>query len=145
MKSKSIRPFVSLQGVISAIEFYLYLSFRQVDKIIVRGDIRVNTATWIAIYLPLFMLLFVMLPQQYFVQKAIVLRRKRREGLVIMTNELIVKYLGKDCRISTGTYGINVAGRIIDIKDNWIEVETKRGNELVNAEYIQNIKIDAVK
>lgn len=58
-----------------------------------------------------------------------------------MTNELIVKYLNKKCLISTGSLGTNVEGTIISIKDNWIEVETKRANQLINLEFIQYIRI----
>ncbi len=59
-----------------------------------------------------------------------------------MTNEVIKKYINKNCKISTGSFGTNVAGKIIDVNENWIEVETKKGNELINAEFIQSIKID---
>ncbi|MGH4137555.1 DUF6897 domain-containing protein [Clostridium sp.] len=59
-----------------------------------------------------------------------------------MTNEVIKKYIGKKCRISTGSFGTNAIGTIIDVNENWIEVQTKKGNELINAEFIQSIKID---
>lgn len=59
-----------------------------------------------------------------------------------MTNELIKKYMGKKCRISTGSLGSTVIGKIIDVNENWIEIETKKGSELINAEFIQSIKID---
>lgn len=58
-----------------------------------------------------------------------------------MTNEVIKKYIGKNCKISTGSFGTNVIGKIIDVSENWIEVETKKGKELINAEFIQSIKI----
>ena len=29
----------------------------------------------------------------------------------------------------------------IDVYENWIEVETKKGKELINAEYVQSIRI----
>ncbi|MCM1989401.1 hypothetical protein KDK92_06585 [Oceanirhabdus seepicola] len=58
-----------------------------------------------------------------------------------MSNEIIKKYIGKNCIISTGTFGINVVGKIISVEENWIEVETKKGNELINAEFVQSIKI----
>jgi len=58
-----------------------------------------------------------------------------------MTNEVIKKYIGKNCKISSGSLGINVVGTIIDVNENWIEVETKKGQELINADYIQSIKI----
>ena len=62
-----------------------------------------------------------------------------------MTNELIKKYLGKKCQISTGTFGVNVVGKIVDINENWIEIETKKGNELINSEFVQNIKVKLTK
>ncbi len=100
-----------------------------------------NSATWIAIYMPLFILFIIILPQQQELQKSVLLRIRKRKGAVEMTNEVIKKYIGKDCRISTGSFGTNVIGKILDVNENWIEVETKKGNELVNAEYVQSIKI----
>jgi len=58
-----------------------------------------------------------------------------------MTNELIKKYIGKNCRISTGSFGTNSVGKIIEVNENWIEVETKKGVEIINAEFIQSIKV----
>lgn len=99
-----------------------------------------NTGSLLAIYLPLFILFFVILPQQRAVQKAVLLKIRKRKGVVRMTNELISKYIGKKCLISTGTFGTNVKGIIIAVSENWLEVETKKGNELINAEFIQSIK-----
>ncbi|MDD2371291.1 MAG: hypothetical protein PHQ32_04745 [Firmicutes bacterium] len=99
-----------------------------------------NPAIWIAIYMPIFIILFVILPQQYVMQKKIILKRKKKEGLEIMTNEMLKKYIGKNCKISGGSYGINIKGKIIDINENWIEVETNKGNNIINAEFVQSIK-----
>ena len=38
-------------------------------------------------------------------------------------------------------FGTNVVGQIIDINESWLEVQTKKGKELINAEYIQSIKV----
>lgn len=59
-----------------------------------------------------------------------------------MTNDVIKKYIGKDCKISTGSFGTNVTGKIINVNENWIEVETKKGVEIINAEFVQSIKIN---
>lgn len=101
-----------------------------------------SSSTWIAIYVPIFILIFVILPQERNIQKLIIKKIKNRKGLTIMTNEILKKYIGKDCKISTGALGTNVAGKIIDINENWIEVETKKGVEVINAEFIQSIKIN---
>lgn len=100
-----------------------------------------NTGSWVAIYMSLFIIFFIIVPQQRAVQKAVLLRIRKRKGVVEMSNELIKKYIGKNCHINSGSFGINVKGKIIDVNENWIEVETKKGKELINAEFIQSIKI----
>jgi hypothetical protein len=82
-----------------------------------------------------------MIPQQQLIYHAVVSKIRRKKGVIIMTNELIGKYIGKRCRVSTGSLGVNVTGMIIDVKENWIEIETKKGSEIVNLEFIQNIKV----
>jgi hypothetical protein len=52
----------------------------------------------------------------------------------------MIECTAMDCHISTGTFGVNVVGKIMNVNENWIEVETKKGNELINLEFIQRIK-----
>lgn len=91
--------------------------------------------------MPIFILIFIIVPQQREVQRYVVIKNSKKKRGNIMTNEVINKYIGKNCKISTGSYGTTVVGRIVNINENWIEVETKKGIELVNAEFIQSIKI----
>jgi len=79
-----------------------------------------SPAIYIAIYMPIFILFFVILPQERGMQKSIILKIKKRKGLMIMTNEVIKKYIGKNCRISTGSFGTNLIGQIISVNENWI-------------------------
>ena len=74
-----------------------------------------NTGSWVAIYMPLFIIFFIILPQQRAVQKAVLFKIRKRKGVVEMINELIKKYIGKNCLISTGSFGTNVKGKIIDV------------------------------
>lgn len=101
-----------------------------------------SPATWMAIYLPIFVLLFVIIPQQNQMQvqaaKMITKRRRRRT----LDHELIKKYIGRECKITTGSYGTTTKGKVLDVKENWIEIETKKGIELMNAEFVQNIKVE---
>lgn len=69
----------------------------------------------VAIYMPLFIIFFIILPQQRAVQKAVLFKLRKRKGVVEMINELIKKYIGKNCLISTGSFGTNVKGKIIDV------------------------------
>lgn len=57
-----------------------------------------------------------------------------------MTNELLTKCLGYECDIySNGLTG--VTGKITEVNENWVEVQTKKGIEVINLDFIQKIKI----
>ena len=58
-----------------------------------------------------------------------------------MTNELLQKCIGSNCVISTGSFGNALTGIVKNVNENWIEVETKKGNQLVNSDFITNVKI----
>ena len=105
----------------------------------IREGYPLNVSIWIAVYLPLLIMFMAMRQQADFFRLRIVRHRKRR-GMRQMTNELLQKYIGRSCKISTGSYGTTVKGRIVEVNENWVEVETLKGRELINAEFIQNIK-----
>lgn len=100
-----------------------------------------SPSTWIAIYMPLFIVFFVIIPKQREMQKAVLLKMKKRKGVITMTNDVIKKYIGMNCKISTGSFGTNIVGKIVDVNENWLEVETKKGKELINADFVQIIKV----
>ena len=95
-------------------------------------------AQWIAIYLPLFVLFFVILPAQR--RRQMIVRRKKK-GNQAMTNELLSTLVGRNARLSTGSLGTAVTGRIQSVHDNWIEVETRKDTVLLNAEYVVDIRL----
>ncbi len=98
-------------------------------------------AVWIAIYLPMFVVLFVIIPAQ---RKIINITRKNRKqkGGIKMSNELIKNCVGKVCNISTGSMGSSFNKvKILEVVDNWIKVESKGKEDLINVDFIQNIKI----
>ncbi len=98
-------------------------------------------STWTAIYMPLFVIFLIILSQQNEMKKSAILKNRKRKGLINMTNEVLKKYIGKNCKISTGSFGTTVKGKIIEVNENWIEVQTKNGSEVINADYIQSVKI----
>ena len=77
-----------------------------------------SSSTWVAIYVPIFMVLFVILPQQRSLQKSIIFKTKKRKELTTMTNEMIKTYVGKNCKISTGSFGATVKEKINREKEN---------------------------
>jgi hypothetical protein len=99
-----------------------------------------DSGIWIAIYLPIMMLIIASIQQMRF-HLIMILRKNRKRGMSNMNNDLLNKYIGKICKISTGSYGNSIKGRILEIHDNWMEIETSKGRELVNAEFVQNIRI----
>lgn len=56
-----------------------------------------------------------------------------------MSNELVEKYLGKTCLVSTGAFGSALKGEITVVKDNWIEITDKKGTKLLNLDYVTHI------
>jgi len=109
---------------------------------ITKEEVRlIYTSAWIAIYLPLFIIFLVIIPNQQQIQKLILMKIKKRKGVRTMTNEIIKKYIGINCKISTGSYGTNIEGTILEVNENWIEVQTRKGKELINADFVQNIRV----
>jgi hypothetical protein len=98
--------------------------------------------SWIAIYLPLLVAMMAAMQQDEY-RKILIIKRRKRRGIMNMTNELLNRHIGKRCKISSGSYGSTVTGRILEVKDNWIEVETGKGLQLVNAEFVQTVKVMA--
>lgn len=99
-----------------------------------------ESSTWIVIYMPIFILLFVIIPNQ---RRNIMLARllKKRRG-VVMTNELVKRLIGKRCTISTGSMGSTFKkAKILNVVDNWISVEINGREDLINVDYVQYIKV----
>lgn len=74
---------------------------------------------------------------------AIALHRKKKGRSKQNMNELILKYIGKKCIISTmsNSLGGSVTGTIKSVNDSWLEVEAQNGQtEIINSEYIIRIK-----
>ena len=105
------------------------------------GDDYLSPAIWIAIYQPIFVLFFVILPSQKRSVVRLMSKRKRR-GERKMDNELLKRYVGKVCNISMGAYGSSYnKARIGELVDNWMKVAMKGAENLINTEYIQAIRI----
>ena len=100
-----------------------------------------NPATYIAIYVPIFIIFFVMLPAQRNRLKYLQYLRKRK-GVNKMTNDLVKNCIGKICTISTGSFGtVYNKAEVIKVSDNWMEIKTKNRIDLVNIDFVQSIKI----
>ena len=100
-----------------------------------------NSGAFVAIYLPLFIVFFVIMPKNR-KNSFIVSKLKKRRGDKVMSNELIKSCIGKTCTISTGSFGTSYSKvEILEVEDNWIKVQNKNKIDLVNSDFITNIKI----
>lgn len=70
-------------------------------------------------------------------------RRKRKEDIDM--NELVQRFLGKNCVVYLGTTGGDLRGTIEAVEGNWVSVRTKESTEVVNLDYICRIKEKPVK
>lgn len=68
------------------------------------------------------------------------IRRRRRRKENIDMNELVQRFLGKNCIIYLGTTGGDLRGTIEAVEGNWVSVRTKESTEVVNLDYICRIK-----
>ncbi|MFA9398734.1 MAG: hypothetical protein ACERKV_10785 [Clostridiaceae bacterium] len=100
-----------------------------------------NPALWVSMWLPLFIVFLGVISAR---KRNIIIAKKlkREKGERKMSNELIKNYVGYLCTISQGSFGTAYQKvRIVEVVDNWIRVEKNGKVDLINIDYIQNIKI----
>ena len=85
----------------------------------------------------LWLIIFVTHQQKKNVRRVCRVRRRKRGKLPM--NELIQRFIGKQCQVYSEN-GNTVQGVVETVEGNWISVQTKTGEELVNLDYISRIK-----
>ncbi len=56
-------------------------------------------------------------------------------------NDIFSRYIGKDCIVYTSNSNLSaIECSITDVKDNWLCIKTKDGDEVLNFDYIVRIK-----
>ena len=104
-----------------------------------QGRCNVNPAYYVPI---LFLLLLVILNQQrerQIIQKQIVKKKKqRRKGNQAMI-ELAKEMVGKECLIYTFN-GVQLSGRIAEIRENAVLLDNGKEKEIVNLDYVVRIR-----
>lgn len=94
-------------------------------------------------FIPVFFILFVVLMTQKrnSLQLQLMRIRKRRKEYKEMDNSVLLRYVGKDCIIQANGYIAGLVGKVIEVSDNWITVEDKKGKlTTFNCDYISSIK-----
>ena len=95
-----------------------------------------NTGVWVA-----FFVLFLLLWQQRQQQNraaAKLIQRKKRGGNNSMST-MVEAYIGKDCIVYT-LNNSQLSGYIREVRDGWLRVETAKGSDVVNLDYIIRVR-----
>ncbi len=74
-------------------------------------------------------------------QLQIIKTRKRRKEHPKMDNSALLRYVGKDCVIQANGYIAGLVGKVVEVSENWITVEDKKGKlTTFNCDYISSIR-----
>lgn len=97
-----------------------------------------ESSTLIAIYMP-FIIALILRGQNKKI--LMILNMKKRRSEIIMSNEMLMSCVNKLCNISTGSLGKTYSKVVVkEVIDNWVRVEKNGKIDLINSDYIQNIK-----
>ena len=101
-----------------------------------------NPALYLCMFLPIFIIIFSSREEEN--QRAVCFRRERKRGSANM-NDLIRRFLGKQCTVYLGSTGGSLQGVVETVEGNWVSIKTKTGTELVNLDYISRMKEKVTK
>lgn len=94
------------------------------------------------IYLPVFILLFVIIPAQYVEsRRRNIINKKRRKGKErSLMNELLKSLEGHVCTLYLGGMD-SVTGTVTSVVDGWISLKEKDGRvSVVNCDYVSRVR-----
>jgi hypothetical protein len=110
----------------------------------VRGGGDVDTAVWICIFLPIFVVLYYEYIERRAERQRHILKRMRAHKMKggVDMGEVISQFIGRECIIST--MNTNVTGIIESVEDGWIVLKStegkKGGLEILSIEYVSRIR-----
>ena len=97
-----------------------------------------NPAIYIAIFLPIFIILIQAPAQNRIIINNIVKRKTKKENYEMM--EHVKKFIGKECYIYTiQSMSSPIKGIIKDVDDNSIILETKKTKDVINLDYVMRV------
>jgi len=101
-----------------------------------------DTSNYIAIYLPIFIVVLMAAYAAYDGMIWHVIRmKKRRKGVAVMS-EALLQFVGKECVVVTASSlgGGSIAGVVKAVDGNWMTVESKNKTNMVNTDFIMRIQ-----
>ena len=94
-----------------------------------------NTGVWVAIFL----LFFVLWQQRQQQNQAAATRMQRKKGGRKTMSAMVETYIGKDCIVYT-LNNAQICGIIRDVQDGWLRIETEKGSDVINLDYIIRVR-----
>lgn len=70
-----------------------------------------------------------------------IMKRKKKGRKRKMPKEMITEFMNKVCTISLFNESFAIQGKIVMIEGNWVKVEEKNGNRMINGDMIRDIKL----
>lgn len=89
-------------------------------------------------YLPLLIFLIVQTRKRRMVALRII-RTRRKGGSKMIPNEIVSSLLGQDCQFSTMN-DYTITGILRSAADGWLAVETAKGTEALNLDFVTRIR-----
>ncbi|MCQ2798530.1 MAG: hypothetical protein MJ220_01425 [Bacilli bacterium] len=71
-------------------------------------------------------------------QRRRIIAKRRENGELIMSNELIGSFIGKEVQVVTAE-GENFRGKLVAVEDNWIKLEEKKTTRIINTDIVSSI------
>ena len=99
-----------------------------------------EASSFIAIYMPIFIVLFVIVPLMKRKSLAIQRARKKRSEPT-MTNPLFLEYIGKRCNIVTSFGRSYRQVEILAVEENWLKISKSGTEHLLNIDLIESLKV----
>lgn len=71
-------------------------------------------------------------------QRRRIIAKRRENGELNMSNELIGSFIGKEVQVVT-VEGENFRGKLVAVEDNWIKLEEKKTTRIINTDIVSSV------
>ena len=99
-----------------------------------------DSGNFVAVFLPLFTVFIVLLQLQKRRRRMAIMHHLRKKGVLRMSIDAIKRNIGRECQITT-MLEKKVSGTIVEVSDNWVEIENKRVREFINVEFVERFRL----
>jgi len=98
-----------------------------------------NSGTYTVIFIVIFVAFMSQMRNRRQVMKKIIRKKKTLNREVYLMNEAIKIFLGKECVVYTFE-NTSIKGIVEAAEDSWLRIATKKGQQLVNPDFVSRIR-----